>query len=150
MSEIATSTGGSSIFSNSHDPTTPTISPITMPATTTTTNEASALWSRNGMPSATPTAVRYATRAVASLRRLSPSRIVMTRRGAPRFRKTAVAAIASGGATMAPSANAAANPISGTAALTTTATMVAVNSTSPIASSRIGRVLALKSRYGVR
>ena len=59
------------------------------------------------------TAVFSATSAVASLTRLSPSRIDTTRRGIPTRRAIAVAATASGGATTAPSAKAAA---SGTAA----------------------------------
>ena len=74
----------------------------------------------------------------------------MIRRGAPRFRKTAVAAIASGGDTIAPRTNQTARSSPGIAAFMTTATAAAVNRTSPIASSRIGRPLALKSRYGVR
>ena len=49
------------------------------------------------------------TRAVASLTSDSPSSIVTTRRGRPIRRAMAVAATASGGATTAPSANAAAN-----------------------------------------
>ena len=58
-------------------------------------------------PSA-PIAVRSATRAVASLSSDSPSRIVTIRRGSPIRRAIAVAATASGGATTAPRANAAA------------------------------------------
>jgi hypothetical protein len=53
-------------------------------------------------------AVRSVTSAVASLRRLSPSRSVTTRRGMPTRRATALAATASGGATTAPSARASA------------------------------------------
>ena len=52
-------------------------------------------------------AVRRQTSAVASFSRLSPSRIVTTRRGRPTCWAIAVAATASGGATTAPSANAA-------------------------------------------
>ena len=59
---------------------------------------------------------------VASLTRLSPSRMVTTRRGRPTRRATAVVATASGGATTAPSANAAANESSGTTQRSTTAT----------------------------
>ena len=54
-------------------------------------------------------AVRRHTSAVASLTRDSPSSSVTTRRGRPIRRAMAVAATASGGATTAPSANAAAN-----------------------------------------
>ena len=52
----------------------------------------------------------------ASLTRLSPSRIVTTLRGTPSRRKTAVAATASGGATIAPRASAAADGMPGTRA----------------------------------
>ena len=62
------------------------------------------------------TAARYAMRAVASLNSASPSISVVTTRGTPRRRNTAVAARASVGATIAPSAKAAAQPISGTRA----------------------------------
>ncbi len=64
-------------------------------------------------------ATRYATSAVASFRRLSPSRIVTIRRGTPRRWKIAVAATASGGATIAPSVRAAAHGMVGTRAWTT-------------------------------
>ena len=81
--------------------------------------------------------------------RLSPSRIVTTREGTPRRRKIAVAATASGGATIAPSANAGHQPSSGISAFATTATTTVVNSTSPIASRPMARRFALKSRIGV-
>ena len=71
------------------------------------------------------------------------------RRGTPRRRKIAVAATASGGATIAPSATAAATGMS-VSCWTRRATAAVVNRTSPIASSRIGRRLALKSRIGVK
>ena len=58
-------------------------------------------------------AVFSATSAVASLTRLSPSRIVTILRGMPTRRATALAATASGGATTAPSANAAASGMPG-------------------------------------
>ena len=54
-------------------------------------------------------AVRSVTRAVASLTRLSPSRIETIRRGMPTRRAIVVAATASGGATIAPRASAAAS-----------------------------------------
>src|SRR5215467_4587756 len=50
-----------------------------------------------------PTAARYRIRAVASFTRLSPSRIVTTRRGTPSRPTTATADTASGGDTIAPS-----------------------------------------------
>ena len=59
------------------------------------------------LPARATSAVRRVTSAVASLNRLSPSRMVTIRRGMPTRRATAVAATASGGATTAPSASAA-------------------------------------------
>ena len=56
-------------------------------------------------------AVRSATSAVASFSSDSPSRTVTIRRGSPICRAIAVAATASGGATTAPNANAAASGI---------------------------------------
>ncbi len=97
-----------------------------------------------------PVAVRSRTREVASLTRLSPSRIDTTRRGSPTLRATAVVATASGGATTAPSANAAANDISGMTQCRTRATTSAVKATSPTESSAIGRRLRRKSRTEVR
>ena len=57
--------------------------------------------------------MRNATSAVASLSRLSPSRMETMRRGIPTFRAIVVAATASGGDTTAPSASAAAMLMSG-------------------------------------
>ncbi|MPM95549.1 hypothetical protein SDC9_142704 [bioreactor metagenome] len=93
-------------------------------------------------------AERRLTRAVASLTRDSPSRMVTTRRGRPTWRATAVAATASGGATTAPIANAAAH---GTPSIgrTTRATPTMVNNTSPIDSQPIEVMLDLKSASGV-
>ncbi len=76
--------------------------------------------------------------------------MVTIRRGTPSRWKIAVAATASGGATMAPSVTATAHSIEGTSARTTIATTTVVNSTRPTASSRIGRTFALKSRMGVK
>ena len=86
----------------------------------------------------------------ASLTRLSPSRIVTTRRGTPSRRKTEVAATASGGATIAPSAKAGAHCSEGTRVPTTRPTTAVVNSTSPMASRAMGRAFALKSRICVK
>ena len=63
------------------------------------------------VPTIAATAERRHTIAVASLTRLSPSRIVTIRRGIPTLFAIAVAATASGGATTAPSASAAGNEI---------------------------------------
>ena len=64
---------------------------------------------RSARPRRHAIAVRKQTSAVASFIRLSPSRIVTTRRGRPTRLAIAVAATASGGATTAPIANAAQN-----------------------------------------
>src|SRR4051794_21408131 len=96
-------------------------------------------------------AVLSATRAVASLTRLSPSRIDTIRRGIPTRRATAVAATASGGATTAPSAKAAAKENGGgTTNGAVTATTAAVNSVAPTDSSAIDVRLARKSTSEVR
>ena len=58
-------------------------------------------------------ATRNATRAVASFTRLSPSRIVTIRRGNRKCSAIALAAMASGGEMIAPSAKPAANGKSG-------------------------------------
>ena len=73
---------------------------------------------------------------MASLKRLSPSRTLTIRRGAPTRRMIAVAAAGSVGETIAPSAKDIAHgrPISSCAI---TATTAAVASTSPIADSEI-------------
>ena len=92
-------------------------------------------------PAAAARPRRNSTRAVASLIRLSPSRMVTSRFGSPIRRATAVAETASGGATTAPRAKQIENGTSGSSACTTNPTANAVNSTSPIASSRIGRRL---------
>ena len=86
---------------------------------------------------------------MASLNRLSPSSRVTSRGGTLSRRSTATAATASGGETIAPSANAAGQPISGRTVCTTTATATVVARTSPTASERIGRSSALTSRIAV-
>ncbi len=96
------------------------------------------------------TAVRSRTSEVASFTRLSPSRIVTTRRGRPTRRATAVVATASGGATTAPRAKAAAKDRPGTTQRATTATTSAVNATSPTDSRPIGRRLRRTSMSEVR
>ena len=71
-------------------------------------------------------------------------------RGTGRRRRIAVAATASGGETMAPSVNATAQSRPGMAAWTTTVTTTVVATTRPIASDRIGRAWARKSRTDVK
>ena len=71
--------------------------------------------------------------ALASLKRLSPSRITSRRCGGRSCLSTVVAAAASGGATIAPSAIAAVQGMSGTSRRTTTATTPIVSATAPSA-----------------
>src|SRR5689334_13241852 len=88
--------------------------------------------------------------AEASLTRLSPSRITITRRGTGSRETIAAAATASGGETIAPNATATAHGIPGKSARAATATATDVASTSPMASSAIGRRARLKSRSDVK
>jgi hypothetical protein len=89
--------------------------------------------------------MRYKTSAVPSLMRLSPSRIVTIRRGAPRRPAIAVAATGSVGETIAPSTNAAAHGRPMTACATT-ATVTIVSSTRAIDRDAIGLRFARRSR----
>src|SRR6478736_2983402 len=81
-------------------------------------------------------------RAAASLMRLSPVRIAITRFGRPSLRPTATAVTGSGGATIAPRTSAVAN-VNGTKTNhdDTAATVNAVTTTSPMPRPRIGRTL---------
>ena len=147
--EIATSTGGSSRRASSHTAPRPTMIPSATPPTAATKNPTRAS-ERTKLPVTTAsTAARYATRADASLKRDSPSMRVTTTRGAPSRRKTLVAASASVGATIAPSAKAPPQPRSGTIACATTATHTIVKTTRPIERRAIGTRFARRSRLGV-
>jgi hypothetical protein len=86
---------------------------------------------------------------VASLTRLSPSRIVTMRRGTPRRWATVVAAIASVGETIAPRTKAAAHGSPATACTTAATTKVVIN-TRPTARSEIALTFARKSRHEVK
>ena len=98
-----------------------------------------AVWKAEKWPVvATVTAAAYSTRAVASLKRASPSRIVSNRRGSRNRRATLVAAAASVGPTAVPSTKATAQdrwPIQWAAA----AVAMAVATTSNTASVPIDR-----------
>ena len=83
---------------------------------------------------ATASSTRKSVSAVASLSRLSPSRIVMSRRWRPRRRPIDAAATASGGATTAPSTSALASGSSGTSSHAAIPTTAVLNTTRPIAS----------------
>ena len=93
---------------------------------------------------ATASAVRNDTSAVASLSRDSPSRMVVSRRGSPIARPTAVAATASGGPTTAPRAKATANGM-WSSAERKIPTPSAVKSTRPIDRLRMAARLVRKS-----
>ena len=83
------------------------------------------------VPDTARIAARSAVRAVASLTRLSPSSTLTIARGIPTRRATALAAIASGGATIAPSANPAASGRPGISQAATNPTTSVVKMTNP-------------------
>ncbi len=90
-------------------------------------------------------AILRATRAVASLSRDSPSRMLTRRRGRPMRRPIAVAATASGGAITAPMANAAGQWMPGIIVWINQPTATVVNATRPTDNNKMGLRLALKS-----
>ena len=84
----------------------PTARPIAIPPPASAKNSTT-VWPADTLsPTAAATATLRATSAVASLKRLSPSRMFTIRRGAPTRRMIAVAAAGSVGETIAPSAKA--------------------------------------------
>ena len=128
----------------------PTTSPTAMPPSPTRKNWA-APWRTENVPVARAAiARRMATSAVASLTRLSPSRMTTIRRGIRRCSAMAVAEMASGGEMIAPSTNPAASGKSGNRKCAKYPTETVVNSTSPIARKQMGRKFARKSRQGVK
>ena len=127
----------------------PTIKPRRMPVAVKANCRSVSLQTKVPVTTA-PIAVRYSTSAVASLTKLSPSRIVTRRRGMPSRRAMAVAATASGGETMAPSMMAAAQLSPGNSQCAMAATAAVVAKTSPTASMEIGRRLARNSRRDVK
>ena len=84
--------------------------------------------------------------ALASLKRLSPSRMTSSRCGGRSCLSTAVAAAASGGATIAPSAIATDHGIPGTIQRATAATTAIVSRTAPMASPATFRQFSRRSR----
>ena len=94
------------------------------------------------VPATWATATENNVNAAASLIRLSPVRIAITRFGRPSLRPTATAVTASGGATIAPSTSAVPN-VSGTTTshADTAATVNAVTTTRPTPRPRIGLML---------
>ncbi len=87
---------------------------------------------------------------MASFTRLSPSRMVTICRGSRSRCAIAVAAMASGGETIAPSTRATGHAIPGTSAWTAAATAVVVAMTSPTARSVIEKRFVRKSRHEVK
>ena len=116
----------------------PTINPIATPLNPVSTKLTLACNSEKLPATTAATASRYATSAVASLISPSPSRIVVTSRGVPSGRSTAVAATGSGGETIAPSTNASGQPTIGARKCTTAATAHIVTTTSPVARRTMG------------
>jgi hypothetical protein len=135
------SSSGSVIRRWIHAITRPPTMPMTIPPPAATTISPATSSADSACPTMAAVATRNRTSAVASLIRLSPSRIATVRRGSPIRRATAVAATASGGATTAPSAKVAASGTSGSSMCSPYPTQTVVKMTSPIASSRIGRRL---------
>src|SRR5258705_12843855 len=119
----------------------PSATPTATPPTAANANVANPLPQVAAVPIAAASDTLYAVSAVASLSRLSPPSSVIMRRGSPSLRPTSVADTASGGATIAPSVNAAATVSSGTILYATYPTAKVVANGSPTASSPIGRML---------
>jgi hypothetical protein len=123
----------------------PTASPIATPPAASTTNFRAA-WGSEKLPATTAaTATRYATSAVASLKRPSPSMALTIRRGASRRRMIVAAASGSVGDTIAPRTNAASHGRPGTSVCAAQATAHMVTSTSPTVLSVRARTLARRS-----
>ena len=146
--EIRTSTGGSSRRRRISPETRPTAAPMRIPPTPAMTKPTSEFERMNVPLIAAIAAARYATSAVASLNRASPSISVRMILGVPSLRKTAVAARASVGPTIAPRVNAAAQLSPGTSACATSATTTIVNSTRPMERRTSGTTFARRSRIG--
>ena len=108
----------------------PTTSPTTAPPMAARKKSAPTC-QRLTDPASAAMAVRRATSAAASLKRLSPSSGRISLRVLPTRRATTLAATASGGATTAPSAMPPASGSPGITAQATTPTPSAVNTTSP-------------------
>ena len=103
---MVTSSGGLSSGRRTRRTTYPTARPTAIPPTIVTRRSHPADQTENAPVTAARSAVRRSTSAVPSLTRLSPSTMSIRRRGTPRRRPIAVAAIGSVGETTAPSTNA--------------------------------------------
>jgi len=122
---------------------------MTRPPSATHASSMPADASENTPVAAAATANLNATRPEASLMRLSPVRIALTRPGSGRRAVIDAVATASVGETMAPSANAAASGSAGISVCMANPTTTTVANTSPNASSSTGRITSRKSRLGI-
>ena len=116
----------------------------------TTKRPAGATVNAEAAAAAVSSATRYTVSAVASLSRASPSRRATIRRGTARRSRTAVAAISSGGETIAPSAIAIGTVIPGTRTRATPAATAMLARTRPTAREAMLPISARKLRIGVR
>src|SRR5438132_8715650 len=142
MTEVATSRIRPTMNSKRRDKTAPT---STLPRDTTASN-GSADQAEKLPATAAATARRYTSSALASLKRLTPSRMTSSRCGGRICLSTAVAAAASGGATMAPRAIAAGQGKPGTQSLATAATAPMVAATAATARPTTARQYLFRSR----
>jgi len=121
-----------------------------MPPTTLTTKRHEACQSENVPVITAVTAKPYATSAVASLIRLSPSMIATSRRGTPSLEAMAVAATASVGATIAPITKHVGQERPEIPSWQAAATVTIVTSTRPMARNDSGRAFRRSSRSDVK
>lgn len=150
-SEIAVSSTPSATRAQSVTHRAPTTPPMSTPAATTQTKvPAVASPSRPSCVSAVAieTAVDSRTRAVASLTRPSPSRIVTMRGGSPKRLPRLIAATASGGETTAPSAMASDSATPGSSQWTTRPAANAESTTRTTDSETITRTFLRNSTKG--
>ena len=145
MSEIRIWLAGSWTCRRIRPITTATTSPYAIPPRTTSASRARPWPSVNGCAIAS-TASPKAVSATASLIRLSPSKMVTTRCGAPSRVSTDVAATASVGATAAANASAGAQPRPGKTRRVTQPTPMIVAAVAPNASPVIGIAFSRLSR----
>src|SRR5689334_19226606 len=125
--------------------TTATTTPYATPPSTTSSSRNAPCPNVNGFTIAS-TASPNAVSATPSLIRLSPSRIVTTRVGAPSRVSTEVAATASVGATAAANASAPGQPTAGSTSRVTAPTPTIVTVVAPTASAVIGTAFSRVSR----
>src|ERR1700757_2445268 len=142
-------TEGSRTYRRTRPMTSATTSPYATPPGTPSASRTTPCANVNGCAIAS-TASPNAVSATPSLIRLSPSRIVTTRVGAPSRVSTEVAATASVGATAAANASAPGQPASGSTRWVTAPTPMIVTSVAPTARAVIGTAFSLVSRGAVK